>query len=396
MLRTIPSRFLPPLAALLLLPAATPEPSGLALLRATAESYRAAPLFLLEGDIRADVRSGDRAQSTNASFRVAIGGGGKVLDELDHPQMGATRVSDGHQTWIYRAAENQYLHRLESGPVDAQQAQSGGGIVGTLLAVLRGLGDGVDSLVALPDETIPFGGADRRCAVLEVRYRPGFGGPTLPGVPRTFWIDRERHLVLQHRTVTRATSPDRQRSVEQSETFRYRTIALDSPPEAGLFTFQPPPGAKKVDQFASSSRGVEDLSGQAATDFTLADLSGKKHSLKALRGKVVMLDFWASWCGPCRRQMPLVEKLGKELESKGLVVYAVNQGESAETARRYLEKYRYATTTLLDRKLEVGRRYKAVGIPTLVIIDREGKIAAHYVGLRDEVVLREGLRKAGL
>jgi thiol-disulfide isomerase/thioredoxin len=254
----------------------------------------------------------------------------------------------------------------------------------------------VDSLVTLPDESIPFEGTDRPCAVLEVRYRPGFGGPTLPGVPRRFWIDRDRHLVLQHRTITRTASPDGQRSVEQSETFRYRTIALDGPPDASLFTFQAPPGAKKVDQFGSGSRGVEDLSGQTATDFTLADLSGKKHSLKALRGKVVMLDFWASWCGPCRRQMPLVEKLGKELEPKGLVVYAVNQGESAETARRYLEKNRYGTTTLLDSKLEVGKQYKAVGIPTLVIIDRQGKIAAHYVGVRGEEVLREGLRKAGL
>ena len=92
----------------------------------------------------------------------------------------------------------------------------------------------------------------------------------------------------------------------------------------------------------------------------------------------------------------MVDKLGRELKEKGLVVFAVNQGESSETARKYLEKNQYATTALLDQTSDVGRRYKVSGIPTLVIIDRQGKIAAHYVGLRTEDTLREGLKKAGL
>jgi peroxiredoxin len=84
------------------------------------------------------------------------------------------------------------------------------------------------------------------------------------------------------------------------------------------------------------------------------------------------------------------------MKDKGLVTFAVNQGESSEGVRRFLEKNNYGTTTLLDQKSEVGRQYKVSGIPTLVIIDREGKIAAHYVGVRNEETLREGLKKAGL
>ena len=78
------------------------------------------------------------------------------------------------------------------------------------------------------------------------------------------------------------------------------------------------------------------------------------------------------------------------------MVYAINQGEGSEKARQYLEKNKYTTTALLDQKVEVGRQYKVSGIPTLVVIDREGKISAHFVGVRPEATLREALKKAGI
>jgi thiol-disulfide isomerase/thioredoxin len=171
---------------------------------------------------------------------------------------------------------------------------------------------------------------------------------------------------------------------------------LGQPPPDSLFVFQPPAGSQHVEQFGNQPRPPVDLSGQMATDFTLPDLDGQQHRLASMRGKVVMLDFWATWCGPCRRQMPLVEKLSEEFKGKDLVVYAVNQGEPVDRARSYIDQNKYTTTTLLDEKGEVGRDYKVSGIPTLVIIDRDGKIAAHFVGVHTEEQLREGLKKAGL
>ena len=78
------------------------------------------------------------------------------------------------------------------------------------------------------------------------------------------------------------------------------------------------------------------------------------------------------------------------------MVYAVNQGEASEKARSFIDMNHYTTTTLLDQKGDVGREYKVSGIPTLVIIGRDGKIAAHFVGVHTEEQLREGLKKAGL
>jgi thiol-disulfide isomerase/thioredoxin len=170
---------------------------------------------------------------------------------------------------------------------------------------------------------------------------------------------------------------------------------LNAPVAASLFTFTPPAGARQVDQFTQYQEDP-DLSGQIATDFTLPDLAGHLHRLSDHRGSIVMLDFWATWCGPCRVQMPAVDRLYQEYRSQGLVVYAVNQGESAERARAYFERHQYTTTALLDPRGEVGQEYQVRGMPTLVIVDRQGKIVAHYLGLRSEDTLREGLKKAGI
>jgi thiol-disulfide isomerase/thioredoxin len=379
-----------------LVSAGAPSTPGLEVLRRAASNYKAAQTFWIEGDIDADVRSGSNTQSTTATFVVALGDGNRLHDELAHPQVGTTRISDGKQTWIYSSSTNQYAHRAAAEAIDLSKPVTGGGMLPVLLVNLRGLADDVVSTRVLPDETVRFGGKDRRCAVVEVQYKPPVGAPQdATGATRTYWLDRERDVVLKHRTVSLGKGRDGA-AVEQTETFTYSRIALNGPMEPSLFTFVPPAGAKQVEQFGNARPPAEDLSGQTAGDFTLADLEGKMHRLRDLRGKVVMLDFWATWCGPCRRQMPLVEKLGHEMKDKGLVVFAVNQGESSETARRFLEKNKYGTTTLLDQKAEVGRAYKVSGIPTLVIIDRDGKIAAHFVGVRDEIALREGLKKAGL
>jgi thiol-disulfide isomerase/thioredoxin len=139
-----------------------------------------------------------------------------------------------------------------------------------------------------------------------------------------------------------------------------------------------------------------DLTGTRAADFTLKDLKGITHNLAKLRGKVVMLDFWASWCGPCRMTMPVVDKLTREYKTKGLVVFSVNLRESADIAGGYMKKNGYAMQTLLDTDGAVAGRYQVSGIPSLVIVDRKGVIRAHLVGAHGEDDLRDALAEAGL
>ena len=377
-------------------PPAAAAPAAPEILRAAATRYRQARRIHLAGDIVSEVESPRGPQRASARFEVASEPGGRVHDNLEHPSAGALRVSDGKRTWTYVPRLHQYLDQSESGPSPTEMdTVANQGMIGLLLSNYRGMGEGIDAATLLPEESVELAGRARRCHVIEVRYRLGSGGPSFPGVPRVYWIDQRDNVVLKQRTITTMTGADGEVQQRQTETFQFTVVSLDQPLPDSLFRFRPPADARKVEQF-TSGRQYEDLTGQTASDFTLPDLQGRKHSLHDHRGSVVLLDFWATWCGPCRIQMPNVEKLHHEFKDKGLVVYAVNQGEGSEKARQYLEKNKYTTTALLDQKAEVGRQYKVAGIPTLVVVGRDGKIVAHFVGVRPEAALREALKKAGI
>ena len=137
------------------------------------------------------------------------------------------------------------------------------------------------------------------------------------------------------------------------------------------------------------------LLGQPAGDFTLSDLSRRSYSLGSLRGRVVMLNFWATWCGPCRKDMPQLQALHQELSSRGLVLLGVNS-ESRERAGDFLRQNRYTFPNLVDEGGRVAGQYQVRAIPTAVIIDRQGRIASYLVGLHSKRTLRAALGRAGL
>jgi peroxiredoxin len=140
-----------------------------------------------------------------------------------------------------------------------------------------------------------------------------------------------------------------------------------------------------------------DLAGDTyAPDFTLRDLDGNALSLSGLRGRVVLLDFWATWCGPCRMQMPHLEKLHREFGGRGLVVIGINVAEPPDLVRRFLDANRFTFTALLDPNRVVAARYQARFIPTTVFIDAEGRVAVVQYGWGNEQDLRMALKKAGL
>jgi thiol-disulfide isomerase/thioredoxin len=118
-------------------------------------------------------------------------------------------------------------------------------------------------------------------------------------------------------------------------------------------------------------------------DFELADLKGETVSLSSFHGKVVFLNFWATWCGPCRSEMPSMEKLHQAFSEDGLEIVAVNLMEGEKAVQRFMDDNKLTFTVLLDSNGRVGSMYGARAIPTTYIIDRDGYILAGMAGSRD-------------
>lgn len=142
-------------------------------------------------------------------------------------------------------------------------------------------------------------------------------------------------------------------------------------------------GSVSIATPAAKMRSVP--AGKVATDFKLLDLGGREVSLSSMRGKVVFLNLWATWCEPCRREMPsietLYEKFGKD---KSFVILAVSEdSDGSKAVAAYVKQSGYKFEILLDPRNDVGEAYNVSGIPETFVIDRDGRIVAHHLGPYD-------------
>jgi thiol-disulfide isomerase/thioredoxin len=123
----------------------------------------------------------------------------------------------------------------------------------------------------------------------------------------------------------------------------------------------------------------------SAPDFTLENMDGEKISLNDFHGQVVMLNFWATWCPPCRREIPSMESIYQDLGKDGFVVLAVNEFEDPDHVFAYTGQLSVDPTfpVLFDRDSSVSQLYGVKGLPTTVLIDKQGKMVYRAVGGRD-------------
>jgi peroxiredoxin len=130
-------------------------------------------------------------------------------------------------------------------------------------------------------------------------------------------------------------------------------------------------------------------------NFTLTDLNGKVWALQGLRGKVVLVNFWATWCPPCRKEMPDLEALYQRFIAKGFVVLAISD-EDAAKVKAYLEGRGITYPILLDPERKVTESFQVDGIPKSFVYDREGKLVAQSIDMRTQRQFLEMLAQAGL
>lgn len=135
---------------------------------------------------------------------------------------------------------------------------------------------------------------------------------------------------------------------------------------------------------------------EPAPRFRALTIEGEKVDNEALKGKVVLLQFWTTWCGYCRRDQDAVETMVERYTGKGLVVLAVNVGESRRKVRRYLAENPRSCKIVLTEDTNLVAVFQARGYPLYITIDRDGRLAGRQEGAGGDVALRQLLSKAGL
>ncbi|MEP6601347.1 MAG: TlpA disulfide reductase family protein [Nitrospirota bacterium] len=147
---------------------------------------------------------------------------------------------------------------------------------------------------------------------------------------------------------------------------------------------------------AGDTRAETSWVGHLAPDFLLQTLDGREIHLSDYRGHVVFLNFWATWCGPCKIEMPAIEKLYREFRPKGLAVVAVSSdSEGAAVTRPYRESLGLTFTIAHDPEMRVGRLYGVHSLPVTFLVNREGVITHQIFGARDwdDTEARSGIRQ---
>lgn len=129
--------------------------------------------------------------------------------------------------------------------------------------------------------------------------------------------------------------------------------------------------------------GMAQVPPKVAPDFTLPTVDGQQVSLEDYRGKVVFLNFWATWCIPCREEMPALERLYQVYQAQDFAVISIDLKESADQVRAFFQKHALSFPALLDQNGSVFRDYLVAGMPTTYLIGRDGMLLARGVGGRD-------------
>jgi len=135
---------------------------------------------------------------------------------------------------------------------------------------------------------------------------------------------------------------------------------------------------------------------ERAPRFNARTTDGEKFTNDSIKGKVVLLEFWTTWCPYCLDEAPFVDKIGKEFSGKGLILLAINVGESKKTVKKYLDMHPRNCKIVLMEDTNLAAMYQATAYPIYVVIDRDGYISSTQRGAGGEPALRKLLSAAGL
>ena len=363
----------------------SPLPAGdqLDILNQAASTYRSASNFQLKG-MKIHERHDEFVDNvTTAPFTLILTPDNKFRLETKTEAGTDLQVCDGQSHWDYSARTNKYSKAAGTpDPIFLFNSR----------VDLRFLTGHLLNAEFLRQETLQAGAGEHLCDVIQVHYERARQSPNTEFGDVLFWIDHGSHQVWKTRMAVATEVGQSGARTSSFETTLYTDVQMSLNLPVDTFTFVPPRGATQ--QNAGKVDAREALLGRPAPDFRLRSLDGEDVQLASLRGKVVLLDFWATWCGPCRMTMPKLNHLFKQFQNKEVAILGIDVNEDPETVRRFIRANGYAYPILVTARGDpVIESYLARALPTMVVIDKNGVIADYRVGSGNstEEMLRENL-----
>lgn len=382
--------------ALCLIPAlllAQPDPREL--IRNSAEAIKQYKSYQIESVVLVETRGAGVDNKLEIPSSISVRRPDRLRIESKNKTLGVLVVSDGEHIWYYMSHLKQYIKREASGSPESAVISSG-----FLPKNLPDPSTSVKSVKLSGEDGIDLGGEKIPCWVVETTYDkialPGQNASIIEAV-QINWISKDKGLSLQSTFGAKLVLPGMPQPVEMTQSTRTTALRLNVDLPDSLFVFTPPEGSKETADWSLPGVAKPDIIGKAPPAFTGKSLDGKEIDLAALRGKVVLIDFWATWCGPCKRELPAIQKVHTEFRDKGLVVLGVSVGEEKATIEKFLKTAGLTYPVFrVDEATDLVSKLSVTGFPTVVLLDRDGKVASYEVGARGEDALRKDLAKLGI
>jgi peroxiredoxin/outer membrane lipoprotein-sorting protein len=353
----------------LILPCLAPAASLSAqqILTRTAATYK----DLQSYQFRVTVQTVQGPDMSQQHFTESGAGPGRYRVQNDDPR-GELCVGDGSAEWVFNQAAGEYV----------KSASAAG--TATTIGDFAQIDQHLTSASIARGELFAVDGKPKPIYVVRVirdRWPKGAPAGTRNAMYR---IDQSTFAVYKVAYYAERTT----------QIVLYSTVVWNQPVPESLFTFTPPATAREVSATATPEVRSSPIDGAEAPDFTLTDAGGRSVHLRDLRGQVVVVDFWATWCPPCRAQMPSLQQMEKELASKGLVVLGLDVGEDAKTVSAFAKQQSYTFGLLLGAEPDVAAEYYVEAYPTTFVVDRRGRIAYRELGGGSPEKLRSAVQAA--